>query len=1073
MCNIKINKQSMNKRKIDSVTFHLNRRMIIRLIFLVVMINYFIPGFSQDSTIVTGFVVSGSNKPLKDVAVSIQGSENLPVITQEDGKFTVTVNSLDAILNITPTEKYKPTTVNLNGRSDLKIFLSSVDVNSGEDPINIMGLNYTRGEMVSAQQELSISNLDQTAVVSIDQFLNGKMAGVYSRRQSGDPSSFVSMSLRGISSINSSNQPIYIVDGIPIIPYNVFSSNIEGNYYNPLLPINPFNISSVHLIKDGPALAAYGSKASGGMILINTLNPSATETVIDIDFNSGLSMAPERYIPQLNAFQHKTLIHEMLYSSGLQEELVYENYQSLFYSPDDDEYINYQHNTNWQNQIFRNASFNNFNIEVKGGDHIARYGLSFGHQNHNGIIDATSYKAYNLSFVSELNIFRWLKMNGGISLGHNNKALKESAKVYQTSPILTSLAKSPMINPYRYDENKNEISELTAVDELGVSNPSAVVQNYLASNKNYMMVLSLGLESQLGKYSSAHTKFGITHNNLKELIFMPNQGMEYYFNQEAYNVSTASNNHLNSFFNNTYINFTRELNIHHKIKNSAGLNLQTNKYQFDWGLTKNAHENDEYRNLQDGTNILREMGGNNRDWNWLSFYNNFVYSYRDKYLFQGSLSLDGSSRIGENAANTIKIGNYPYGLFYSAGIGWKLSQEPLLKNLAWLTELKIRASYGKVGNDNIGELNSKQYYRSVKYSQTMGIYPAVLFNNELSYEISTKRNAGMDLFMLANRFGVVFDYFKSSTSDMLIFVPVESYLGFYVRPENNGKLENKGYEISGFFRLIDLPSFKWDFEPFYATVENRITQIKGNKLVTPITGGEIVNMVGETANSFYGYRFLGVFPTTEAAMEANLVNNRGIPYGAGDAIYEDISGPNGQPDGVINEHDKTIIGSSLPRLRAGFTNTFNFKNWQLSFTLNYTSGHDLFNYVRYKNESLSNLDNQNKIVLTRWQYEGQQTMVPRANMGDPVGNSVFSSRWIEDGSYLRVNHLSLSYTIPRNFLVFRNATAYIAVNNLYTFSNYLGYDPEFAYSDMSLENGADYGLMPQPRQYLIGIKIGL
>jgi TonB-linked SusC/RagA family outer membrane protein len=1065
--------KSVGYRKAYSMTFQCYREKTIGLLTLIFLFFFINTGFAQDGIKITGIVVSGSSKPLSDVALSIQGSDKLPVITGADGKFSLVVNSLDSKLTITPTERYKPITIDLNGRVELKIFLTSIDLNSGEDHINILGMKYNRSDLVTAQNEITHSSIQQTGMISIDQCINGKIAGVYSARQSGEPSSFVSMTFRGISSINSANQPIYVVDGIPVMPHGVFSSNVEGNIYNPLLSVNPFNTSSISLIKDTPFLTAFGSKASRGMVLINTLDPSATETVIDIDFNSGLSMAPGRFIPQLNASQHKTLIHEMLFSSGMHEELVYENFPSLFYTPEDDEYIDYQHNTNWQEQIFRNASFNNFNIEVKGGDQIARYGLSFGYQNHNGIISSTSYEAYNLRFVSELNIFSWLKMNGGISLGHNIKELKESAKVNQTSPILTSLVKSPMINPYKYDENNNEISELTAVDELGVSNPIAVVQNYTASNKNYMMIFSMGLESQLGKYASAHTKVGITYNNLKELIFMPNQGMEYYFNQEAYNVSMASNNYFNSFYNNSYIHYARDFKGHHKIQNSIGLNLQSNKYQFDWGLTKNAHENDEYRSLQDGTNILREMGGENRNWNWLSFYDIFFYSFRDKYLFQGSLSLDGSSRIGENATNTVRIGNYPYGLFYSAGIGWRLSKEPILKEFGWLNDFKIRASYGKVGNDDIGELNSKRYYRSEKYRQTMGIYPAVLYNGELSFERTAQLNAGIDLFILANRFGLVFDFFNSTTTDMLIFVPIETYLGYSVRPENGGTLENKGFEINGYFRLSDRPVFKWDFEPFFSTVQNQITHISNNKLVTTITGGEIVNMVGETANSFYGYRYLGVFSTSEEASEANLVNSRGMPFGAGDAIYEDISGPDDRPDGIINEYDKTVIGSSLPRVMTGFMNTFRYKHWKLSLTLNYTGGHDVFNYVRFKNESLSTLNNQNIEVLNRWQFEGQETMVPRAVMGDPIGNSVFSSRWIEDGSYLRISHLAISYTIPQKFLFFRQATAYIAANNLYTFSNYLGYDPEFTYSGLSHENGVDYGLMPQTKQFIFGIKVGL
>jgi len=496
-------------------------------------------------------------------------------------------------------------------------------------------------------------------------------------------------------------------------------------------------------------------------------------------------------------------------------------------------------------------------------------------------------------------------------------------------------------------------------------------------------------------------------------------------------------------------------------------------FELDWGLTKNAHENDEYRMLQDGTNNLREIGGASRTWNWLSFYESVTYSYQDKYMATVSLSLDGSSRVGDNAVNTIKLGGVPFGLFYSAGAAWRLSNESFLKDKSALEELKLRLTYGRSGNDDIGEANATKYYQAVKFRETSGLYPATLLNDELTYETVSQLNAGFDIALWGNRLAASLDVYQSNTSDMLIYTPLDAYFGYDFRPENGGKMKNMGIDVNFFYRIINMPDFKWDLQASYSTVKNEVTEIKGDKLITPVAGAEIVNVTGEQANSFYGFIYEGVYATTEAAQSKGLLNNKYVPYHAGDAIFKDISGPNGSPDGIINNFDKTVIGSAMPNQWGGISNTFTYKRWALNAFVQFVTGNEVFNYVRYKNESMTGIENQSTKVLDRWQYEGQETMVPRALYEDLIGNSEFSSRWIEDGSYLRLKNVSLSYTIPNEFLAFKNAKFYVSASNVFVLSKYLGYDPEFSYSSSHITQGIDYGLTPQPRQFVVGIKLGL
>jgi TonB-linked SusC/RagA family outer membrane protein len=554
---------------------------------------------------------------------------------------------------------------------------------------------------------------------------------------------------------------------------------------------------------------------------------------------------------------------------------------------------------------------------------------------------------------------------------------------------------------------------------------------------------------------------------------MPNIGMEEYYNSEAINVSKATNNSLNSFYNNTYLTFNKDFGTNHRLTSNTGFNILTNKFELDWGLTRNAHENDEYRMIQDGIWDLREMGGENRSWNWMSFYENLTYSFKDKYLVSGTINLDGASRVGDNAANTLKIGGSPFGLFYSVGGAWRINNESFLKNASKLEELKLRVSYGLAGNDDIGEANATEYYKAVKFRETAGLIPAVVPNDELTYETVAQLNGGLDIALWGSRAQASIDVYQSTIDNMLIFAPLEAYFGFNYRPENGGKMQNKGLDLSVFFRLFDRPNFKWDVQASYTQVKNEILEIKGDKLVTKLNVAEIVNMPGEQANSFYGYIYKGVYSSAEEAENANMVNDRYQKYQAGDAIFEDISGPSGMPDGVINQYDKTVIGSSMPENYGGLSNTFTYKRWSLNAFVQFTNGNEVFNYLRYTNESMIGLGNQSSKVLNRWEYDGQQTEIPRALYGDYIGNSDFSTRWIEDGSYLRIKNVSLSYTIPGEWLVFKNAQFYVSGSNLLTLSNYLGYDPEFAFSSAHATQGIDYGLTPQARQFVIGIKLGL
>jgi TonB-linked SusC/RagA family outer membrane protein len=1042
-------------------------KVILLCIFIIFAANFLL---AQDPLYVDGHVLSGSGKPVPGVTISVIGSADRPAVTDGDGYFKVRVLSGNNWLIVSPTRGFKEQTVFLNNRNNLTIYLTSEDVLSGYDPVNLVSHTLNRRNIVSSVDYLNTNDIHHIAAFSIDEYMEGRIPGMHVIKRSGDPASGAVTLLRGINSIHANTQPLYVVDGVPMLLSGVFGTKLNGYSYNPLLLLNPYDISQTTVTKDPAISAAYGSKGSNGIIFIETLDPNVTETIIELDVRGGYSFTPPSFIPQLNAKQHKTLMNEVLFTSPLFEEQIREIYPNLFLNSDDKRHIDYQHNTNWQDLVFEDAGFTDINLAIKGGDEIAQYGLSVGHTNSSGIIRGTGYEGYNLRFVSRMNIFRWLQMNAGVALNYNTLSLKETASPEGTSPIVASLAKSPLSSPYQYDFQGNRIMRVTEVDELGISNPLAIVNNYSADNTNYNFISNLNLKSVINNDLSVNTVLSLNYNSQREHIFMPNRGMALYFDQEAINVAKSTNNSIMTFFSNNHLLYNKSSGDH-SFSSSTGFNIQTNSFQNDWGLTRNAPENDRYRTIGDGQGNLREIGGQNLRWNWLSFYEYLNYAYKDRYLLSASLSLDGSSRIGRNADNTISLAGQPFGLFYGAGIGWRISDESFLKGFSWLDEFKIRASYGKSGNDAIGELSASRYYRSALYRETTGLYPANLPNDRLTFETVTRLNSGIDLAFLGSRILAKLDYFVSTTDDMFIMNPLAPYFGYYGRIENGGSMRNHGWELFAFSRLIDGTSFKWDIQASLSSVINEVTSVKGGRLVSDIPGAQVVNQPGSPANSFYGYIFQGVYSSTEQAKAAGLVNERGIPYQAGDAIFADLSGPEGVPDGVINDFDKTVIGSTLPEWFGGLANTFSYNRWSIGTFLNFASGNDIFNFVRYTNERMTNLDNQSVSTLKRWQYEGHDTEIPRALWNDPVGNSSFSSRWIEDGSFIRIKNISLSYKVPSQFLAFKNAEFYFSVTNPFVFSNYLGYDPGFAYTSSS--PGIDYGQTPQPRQFMGGIKFGL
>lgn len=1030
-----------------------------------------VPG--QDSLLVSGTISAGKGIPVAGVSVSIEGIRTTPAVTDSSGNFELLCPGGDLWLLVAPVAKYKSRRIYLNHRQQLNLQLTPVGMQSGYDQVGNLFSPELRRDLLSASNAPDPRETGAFPVQSIDQFFQGRIPGVWTTIKDGMPLSGATTYLRGVRSMFTTSQPLYIVDGQPVEDPGIFQSQLSGYSYNPLASIDPKDITNITILKDYLGGAIYGMKGSNGVILIETLQPTVVRTTIDFSLRTGFSMQPEA-LPQLNNLHYKTLANNVLMSSGLYEELYKDEYFPLYVTEDHPEYFKYNKNTNWQNEIFRNALINDYYLRISGGDAIARYGLSVGYMNHQGTINETFANRFNVRFVGSFNIFQWLRMYVSSNMMNGTSSLRESSLARETSPILTSLFKAPILHPYQYDEDGGELRTVEEVNSLGVSNPVSVIEHFEGASKNSRFANSFRMEADIIQDNLKWTSlFGITSNTLNESVFMPNAGMELYYDNEVHNASKSLKNLLKTVYSDNYLSFRQEYNNKHLVSAATGARLYMNTFEVDWGIGKNSHERDQYKQLQNGVSYLREMGGESSKWNRLGVYLSGGYSFRNKYFLNANLITEYSSRTGVNAVDVLTIGGEPFGLFYSLGGAWRLSEESFLKNLFWLEDLRIRTSYGKVGNDDIGNLSALIYYTVDHYRGTTGMIPSAITDQSVKFEVNTQLNTGLDLTMLGNRLSLAFDLYSIKTEDLLVFEPQEVFTGSATVPANNGEITNRGWEVGLNTRIFQRGAFNWNLGLNLSALRNIVDAIKDDGVITPFEGGQFISRVGEPVLSFYGYQYEGVYATSQEAAEANLRTEKGVYFSAGDSKFTDLSGPEGFPDGVINEYDRTIIGSPIPDMYGGFSNTFRYGRWALSANLQLVRGRDVYNFLRYQNERMTDLSNQSTSVLNRWVHEGQVTDVPRALYDDPLGNADFSSRWIDDGSYLRLKYLTLTYTVPEKKWFFTNIEAFVTATNLYTWSKYLGYDPEFSFSYYTMEQGIDYGMIPQTRRFMAGVRIGL
>jgi TonB-linked SusC/RagA family outer membrane protein len=1030
------------------------------LVFLACIL--ILPVSAQDTAGISikGVVVeSGTGLPLKQVSISV-ASTGTTSETDEQGAFTIMApnNQVELIFDL---PGYIKRNIYINGRENLQISLVSSVYRSSDNSFNSPLGGAIHKDATNSVTSLVADDFKNTKSTTFDQALQGRVAGLSVINQSGMPGSKTFMNIRGYSTMYGNVEPILFIDGM-IHDYS--SSNkglMEGFSLNPMDVVDIDDIVDISVQKDG---ASYlGAVGSNGVININTEQKSETSTIIKFSLYEGVTMAPAQQ-DMLNASQFRNYFNEYLTDAGKSSTDINTMYPWLNGDATSKDYYKYNNNTDWQAESYKPAFVNKYHFFLKGGDDIATYNISTGYLKHNGILDESSYNRFNLRINGKINITNKFSITPNAKLSLADSYTPNLGPSVWKNAVTSTLLMAPIMGEYARD--KSDGTQLNYLDDTGdvfnVSNPGAITANAHGSNRNYHFLSSLTAAYKFSEKLVLTELVGLDFNNSRENIFLPDLGMIRV--DSAYNSPGDFINEFRSLQSHTTLTYTTKSASGHNISALGGFRYLQNDYKYNLATDVNT-ASDDFKSLGNGNpaySYLRVSDGDNRGLKWISGFANLNYNFRNTYFLNAVASYDGNSVANANAR---------YNFFPSVSGAWRISSMSFLSQSSWLDDMKLRASWSLTGNmlSNVYDY-SKLYYISERMNSTGVLTREAIPNDKLELEKKSTTNFGVDMTIFKQAANIHFDYFMSNIDNLIIQQELPSTYGYTNYYDNGGKLEAKGFEISADTR-IHFGEVVWTIG---ASVSKQLTTVNSltfinpavSNIITPFEGGEFLTSEGNAVNNFYGYQTNGIYSNDAEASQ--ITGPNGIPMQAGDVKYIDQNG-----DKVINNADKMIIGDPNPALFGGINTGLSYKNFQLAAFFTYSSGGDLFNYVRYKTEGMDDYSNQSTTVLDRWRPSNPSATMPKTSYGDPRGNTAFSDRWIEDGSYLRLKQLTLNYSFPPKTGIYKGLTVYLTGTNLLTFTKYTGYDPDFLYSNNPFYMGIDYGKIPQSKSFIIGLKLDL
>jgi TonB-linked SusC/RagA family outer membrane protein len=1029
---------------------------------------------AQQNFSVSGVVTDANDgSPLIGVSVQVKGTSK-GTITDVDGKYNLNVSiGSKLVFTFIGMEKQEITVknkiINVALQTDSKMLGEVVAVGYG---------TAKRVDLTTAQTSVSAKEMDKTVNTTLEQALQGRAAGVYITQNSGQPGGGISVAVRGVSSLNGSTEPLYVIDGIQTPGEQVSYGSTSSS--NPLSGLNPSDIADVQVLQGPSATALYGSRATNGVVLITTKRGKAGDAKITYNFSYSLQTPPER-MDVMNLPQYAQMVNEFHSIVSGTSPLEFADPSIL------------GNGTDWQKELFRNSGMSKHQISLSGGSEKTTYYFSSEYLNQEGVAVGSGFDRFGMRLNVDTKPRTWLKMGANTSFNQTFEKLSTSSE-----DIITNALQLTPQTPVKNLDGTYGGGDLTKPeDKYAPVNPIAIANSVTNNNTRRQFNGGANIDVDILPGLTFRTSLNGNINTQNSIYFSPKLKIGWYIHDPA---TMSDYNGVGTYYGlNELLQYVKQFGKHN-IDLMVSHEVQESTYKGN-GANETTFLTNDVIDLNAGDPSTASVSGGHNSWAMESYLGRFNYNYNEKYLISASVRSDGSSNFGANNR---------WGTFPAISGAWRVSKEPWYQ-ASFMNELKLRLETGTTGNQGGGGIYSSM--ASAPSQWGTGFLPSQYANPDLKWESTLTDNVGLNASFFNNRIQLEADYYHKVTDNLLMQAALPAYMGTRgngapsAPTVNLGSLQNDGWAFTLITTNINTKDFKWESNFNISGFKTKILTFNSGVKSIDRTSWWMQNWtqrstVGQAPWLFLGYKTDGLFTSVDeinkSAVPVDAKGNR-LPTDpadvwVGDVKYKDVSGPDGKPDGKIDSYDLTSIGNPWPKAFGGFTNTITYKGLELSILLTYSYGNDIYNYIKMIDSNPSQINIGRNLLTSAENYAKLATnanadvyltnpgaTLPRITYSNNGNWTRFTDRWVEDGSFIKLKNISLAYNIPSSLLskqgFIKGLRLMVSAQNLYTLTKYSGYDPEvgaYVGNNASSSNqaiGVDNGRYPLTAVYTFNIMV--